>query len=376
MILEGSHSSIYYTGTGGLLSSSSEIGTITIRNLLFIGNKSNGCLNGHFTDLHVYDCKMESFETAIYFTYAWDILIEKTRIHNCSTPLTLSNQSNNITFNACFISSFSNPMQFTNAEQVTFIGCDITNHTTSDSFRLFQSGVIFIGCYFENLRPDGTITCGYNEQGSSRITFISGKITDSHMTICPYAGKIRIVDNLGHGKIYLKSEAYASDPASCGAGLDLLEVPEGYYGTCFSDNCIKYFSGTEADFSLEKYGTGAGDQRFNNGYYEITNTSSSSSGNPGVSLPMKVGHEYLLIIEGTFVEDPTRSLTFQQFANNAYSRSIKFSNKNNRLVVLIYAFDNSIKLRWGGADTLKLKNFMFYDITSPTRLAALEQPAE
>lgn len=154
-------------------------GAKTLTGLSLVNTIDKPVVDSIFRNLRISD-----LTTGIKSEYAWDISFYDTRVHNCTTVAIFGNQSNQIAFNSCKFSSFTQGFSFTNCEIITFRNCDFVNGTTL-IYNQFQSFVSMYEPYIEHI-PEKFIFGHYNEAVASTLHLEGGLVTgtDKTMNIC------------------------------------------------------------------------------------------------------------------------------------------------------------------------------------------------
>ena len=349
IIINGEFPNLIYNGSDYFIrqTTTNEYIRTTIQNLIISGNTENNCFNlNRFIDSSISNIRIQNFDIAITCEYSWDSKFTMLRIHNCTRPLMLGSQFNNISFINCSFSSFTKNMILTNCEAVSFINCDFTNNTSSALMTFFQSSINFMNCYFENLLTNRTIRGGYNETIKSCVIFEGGKITDKKIEIDIYEGELTYF-NMLYGKLVPVAHKNEDTPA-VGENIKSLNVSNNEEITPY--NSVVYFDGVQNP-NLTAYQTSQLSKVIENGIMKLTIPDNSTDKYAGLVFNIEEGHNYLLELEGKF-EDDSPNIMFAQFLDGIYS--VNRSLSNNKLIIPFYAYTTRLYLRWSTTATLDI----------------------
>lgn len=362
LIISGDNANLYYLGNGDFIvhtGNSNDIRRININSLNFYGNdKSNNCFNlQHLIDSSISNCLINNFNTALTCSWSWDNIFQNVRFQDTVRPLQLGPQFNNVQFSSCYFATFTNYMNLTNCENISFINCDLTNNNTTYMIGFYQSSISFIDCYYENLISGRTIVGGYNETIKSVLNIFGGKISDTEIVGIDGYNAYLSIFNVQGNKIIPVSHL-EKDKQSVGDNLFGLDLSSGSKPNYF--NSLIYFDGTQNP-NITPYQTSSMQKKVENGILKITIPDNSSSKLAGISINITKGKNYLLELEGKF-EDETENIIFHQFNGGAYSVNRSFASNKNKIIVPFYAYDSVLYLRWSTTSTLNISKFKVYQL--------------
>lgn len=353
----GLSQNINWSGTGDFI-------TISDSNNFYLHNltitcSSNNAINfagtsggGGCSDCNIENITIKNASKGIVSTYTWDTIFTNVRVQSSQKPIELNSQTNAILFNSCKFVSFSSKITLINCEAIEFNCCDISNFSSNDeAVNIYQSSVMFINCYFENL---GSYTRGVNifvANSTSVITnlkIIGGVVSSTGLAIYPANAKIT-VDNTHRGECYIVPRNISST-ATSNPAVDVAITELNFHTNANRYNSTIFFDGKN-DVTLDQIGGGTFTQTFTNGQKELSHT---DAGSAGFALTVEANSSYLLEMDVELPEGVT-SLAFAQAVapEGGYSQSV--TPINNKLIVPFATKTNTtIYVRWNTTGTVKL----------------------
>lgn len=350
----GNNSIFNYSGTGDFIKNeSNHIVKFILKDLTINGNKNSICLNfdNILNDSKFSNIKINNFKIGLKMTHCWCNYFELIRIINCDKSFEFLSQVNAIEFNSCSFVNSTETSLLTNCEGINFINCNIANNKITPIMRFYQSGVNFIGCYYENLFKDNTFEIGSNETYYSVINIYGGKITDDYISIFSNEGIINITEiYLKRIKIIDRYTTIEDKKSSCGKNMHGLQLPNTYYSNRFNSNF--YFDGS-FDVSFARYGAGSLIQNFENALKTLQYVENNYY---GIQFNLEIGKKYLLFIECELPEN--NNFIFLQ--PGQLSTTIK--PINNKIIVPITAYTESLRIRWETTEPIKISKCILQEI--------------